>query len=50
MILSELARNRFERLDDRLQMLMLNTINEGLQEQKALSQTVSEGITPLQKK
>ncbi len=39
--ISQLARSRFERLEDRLQMLMLNAISECLEEQSALSQTVS---------
>lgn len=38
--LSPLARNRFERLEDRLQLLMLNRIQEYLEEHKALSDTV----------
>lgn len=38
--ISQSARNRFERLGDRLQLLMLNTIREYLDEQSALSTTV----------
>ena len=34
------ARDRFERLGDRLKLLMLNTIHECLEEQKSLSDTV----------
>ncbi|GJC99792.1 mutS domain V [Colletotrichum higginsianum] len=37
--ISPSARSRFERLGDRLQLLMLNTIQERLEEQKALSDT-----------
>ncbi|GKT39947.1 uncharacterized protein ColSpa_00128 [Colletotrichum spaethianum] len=37
--ISSSARSRFERLGDRLQLLMLNTIQECLDEQKALSDT-----------
>jgi murein endopeptidase len=39
-VLSPSARNRFERLADRLQLLMLNTIKEYLEEKSALSDTV----------
>lgn len=38
--ISQSARSRFDRLEDRLQMLMLNTIQECLEEQNALSDTV----------
>jgi Mg2+ and Co2+ transporter CorA len=37
--LSQSARNRFERLGDRLQLLMLNTIKDYLEESNALSKT-----------
>ncbi|TQN71652.1 hypothetical protein CSHISOI_03871 [Colletotrichum shisoi] len=37
--ISSSAKSRFERLEDRLQLLMLNTIQERLEEQKALSDT-----------
>ena len=39
-LLSSTATDRFERLEDRLQLLMLNRIQEYLEEQKALSNTV----------
>ena len=39
--LTESALNRFERLDDRLQLLLLNTIDEYLDDIAALNQTVS---------
>lgn len=38
--ISQSARSRFDRLEDRLQLLMLNTIQECLEEQTALSDTV----------
>lgn len=40
------ARDRFRRLGDRLQLLMLNTIKEYLDEKKELSSTVSNPPLP----
>lgn len=48
--LDQQARDRFRRLKDRLQLLMLNTIEEYLKEKTELSNTVSSsliGIIPL---
>lgn len=45
-VLSSTALDRFERLEDRLQLLMLNRIQEYLEEQKALSDTVSFRSAP----